>query len=179
MDRNLGASQVATSSTDSAAYGDLYQWGRGADGHEKRTSPINTTISTTDVPGHGSFIINYNSPYDWRVPQNNNLWQGMAATTNPCPSGFRLPTEEELLTEWTSWGIGDGDSAAKAYTSPLKLVVAGQRHYRDSVIRAEGDSGYYWSSTVSSDGRARLLLVNGADGGMINRVVREELGKSE
>src|SRR5690554_918324 len=27
MDRNLGASQVATSSTDEAAYGDLYQWG--------------------------------------------------------------------------------------------------------------------------------------------------------
>ena len=38
MDRNLGASRVATSSTDSAAYGDLYQWGRGTDGHEKRTS---------------------------------------------------------------------------------------------------------------------------------------------
>jgi len=34
MDRNLGASQVATSSTDAAAYGDLYQWGRAADGHE-------------------------------------------------------------------------------------------------------------------------------------------------
>ena len=32
MDRNLGASQVATSSTDAASYGDLYQWGRAADG---------------------------------------------------------------------------------------------------------------------------------------------------
>ncbi|MCD4736862.1 MAG: hypothetical protein K8R53_12530, partial [Bacteroidales bacterium] len=28
LDRNLGASQVATSSTDTNAYGDLYQWGR-------------------------------------------------------------------------------------------------------------------------------------------------------
>jgi hypothetical protein len=28
MDRNLGATQVATSSTDAAAYGDLYQWCR-------------------------------------------------------------------------------------------------------------------------------------------------------
>ena len=27
IDRNLGASQVATSPTDTAAYGDLYQWG--------------------------------------------------------------------------------------------------------------------------------------------------------
>jgi hypothetical protein len=38
MDRNLGATQVATSSTDAAAYGDLYQWGRRADGHQCRTS---------------------------------------------------------------------------------------------------------------------------------------------
>lgn len=39
MDRNLGVSRIATSSTDSEAYGDLYQWGRLSDGHEKRTSP--------------------------------------------------------------------------------------------------------------------------------------------
>ena len=38
MDRNLGASQVATSSDDILAYGDLYQWGRLTDGHEKRGS---------------------------------------------------------------------------------------------------------------------------------------------
>ena len=31
MDQNLGASRVATSSTDTSAYGDLYQWGRAAD----------------------------------------------------------------------------------------------------------------------------------------------------
>lgn len=34
MDKNLGASQVATSSTDAASYGDLYQWGRAAEGHQ-------------------------------------------------------------------------------------------------------------------------------------------------
>jgi hypothetical protein len=33
LDRNLGATQVATSFDDSAAYGDLYQWGRAKDGH--------------------------------------------------------------------------------------------------------------------------------------------------
>tara|TARA_B110000090_G_scaffold89704_1_gene101755 strand:- start:8070 stop:8588 length:519 start_codon:yes stop_codon:yes gene_type:complete len=34
MDRNLGATQVATSSTDHLAYGNLYQWGRALDGHQ-------------------------------------------------------------------------------------------------------------------------------------------------
>ncbi|MFT7002526.1 MAG: hypothetical protein ACJAVW_003569 [Spirosomataceae bacterium] len=38
MDRNLGATRVATSSTDAYAYGDLYQWGRATDGHTLRTS---------------------------------------------------------------------------------------------------------------------------------------------
>jgi hypothetical protein len=42
LDRNLGVSQVATSSTDEASYGGLFQWGRLQDGHENRTS--NTTV---------------------------------------------------------------------------------------------------------------------------------------
>jgi hypothetical protein len=35
IDKNLGASQVATSSTDPASYGDLYQWVRPADEHQE------------------------------------------------------------------------------------------------------------------------------------------------
>src|SRR5574344_2515705 len=73
MDRNLGASQVATSSTDEAAYGDLYQWGRAADGHESRTSSTSTTLATSDTPGHGDFITSNSTPYDWRSPQNFDL----------------------------------------------------------------------------------------------------------
>ena len=51
MDRNLGASQVAISSADASAYGDIYQWGRATEGHEDRTSTITSTIATTAVPG--------------------------------------------------------------------------------------------------------------------------------
>lgn len=39
MDRNLDATQEATSSRDVASYGYLYQWGRLSDGHQKRSSP--------------------------------------------------------------------------------------------------------------------------------------------
>lgn len=145
MDRNLGASQVATSSTDSAAYGDLYQWGRGADGHQLRTSATTSTTSSTDVPGHGEFIRTTASPYDWRVPQNDNLWQGVSGINNPCPAGFRLPTETEWATEWSSWSSNDPDGA---FASPLKLVVAGYHNYRDGSFDYEGNIGWYWSSTV-------------------------------
>lgn len=84
MDRNLGASRAATSSTDAQAYGDLYQWGRAADGHEKRNSPTTSSLSGSDQPSHGSFILSSNSLSDWRSPQNDNLWQGVNGVNNPC-----------------------------------------------------------------------------------------------
>ncbi|MCB4755356.1 MAG: hypothetical protein LGB62_07400, partial [Sulfurovum sp.] len=34
LDRNIGASQVATSLSDEASYGYYFQWGRPADGHQ-------------------------------------------------------------------------------------------------------------------------------------------------
>jgi uncharacterized protein (TIGR02145 family) len=147
MDRNLGASRVATSSTDMVAYGDLYQWGRLADGHERRVSVTTNTLSTTDVPGHGDFIIDLNwNPYDWRTPQNDNLWQGVSGTNNPCPTGFRLPTEAEFETERDSWISND---AAGAFASPLKLVVAGYRRHFNGTPSIADIEGYYWSSTVN------------------------------
>lgn len=57
MDRNLCATRAATGSSDADAYGDLYQWGRAADGHENRNSPIAEMLSTGDSPGHGNFIV--------------------------------------------------------------------------------------------------------------------------
>lgn len=151
MDRNLGASQIATSSMDTAAYGDLYQWGRGIDGHERRASATTTTLSTTNVPGHGRFIMVSSSPYDWTTSPNDNLWQGVFGTNNPCPCGFRLPTEAEWEVERTSWSSND---EAGAFASPLKLVDAGN-HPPDSVTPSPG-SAYYWSSTV--DGSYSYLL---------------------
>ena len=146
MDRNLGATQVATSSTDTNSYGDLYQWGRRADGHQCRTSATTSTLSSTDQPAHGDFILGPSSPYDWRSPQNDNLWQGVNGVNNPCPSGYRLPTDAELEAERLSWSSND---AAGAIASPLKLPMAGYRSSSDGSLRYVGTRGYYWSSTVS------------------------------
>ena len=151
MDRNLGASRVATSPTDPAAYGDLYQWGRLADGHEKRTSLTTTTLSTSDAPGHNRFINSvlnpiYHSPdnpFDWRTPKNDSLWQGTAGKNNPCPSGFRLPTSTEWYEEVGTWSH---PNATGAFDSPLKLVEAGYRNVIGE-IRLDG-VGSYWTSTT-------------------------------
>ena len=58
MDRYLGATQVATSSTDIQSFGNLYQWGRGNDGHEKRTAETTTTLSSVDNPGNKVILVN-------------------------------------------------------------------------------------------------------------------------
>jgi uncharacterized protein (TIGR02145 family) len=151
MDRNLGASQVATSSTDQNAYGDLYQWGRRADGHQCRTSPTTATLSSIDQPAHGNFIIAPNAPYDWRAPQNANLWQGINGVNNPCPSGYRIPTEQELDAERLSWV---NQNSAGAYASPLKFTVTGYRNYSAGLITDNGIAGDYWTNLVNnSDSR--------------------------
>ncbi len=164
MDRNLGASRVATSSDDAEAFGDLYQWGRGADGHEKRDSATTATLSSSDDPGHGDFITVSGSPYDWRTPQNDNLWQGESGINNPCPSGFRLPTWTELETERTSWSV---PGAAGAFASPTKLVEAGSRSQTDGTVNVSPYvGGKYWLSTVESNGtRSEGLYFHGESSG--------------
>jgi uncharacterized protein (TIGR02145 family) len=147
MDRNLGASQVATSSVDAAAYGCLYQWGRSADGHEDRGSAVTATNSATDNPGQSSFIIGANSPYDWRSPQNANLWQGVAGINNPCPTGYRVPTSAELELERTTDFISN--NASGAFGGTLKLPVAGNRNSSSAALFNLVSNGRYWSSTVS------------------------------
>ncbi len=172
MDRNLGADQKATSQTDVMAYGFPYQWGRGSDGHQCvprytghgfMMSSVTSTLSSSNSPGHGSFIIigNAYAPVDWRSPQNNSLWQGVNGINNPCPSGYRLPTSGEWESErqsWTQSPISSSNNASGAFASPLKLTRAGSRLNDTSNTSEVGTTGYYWSSSISSGGTNSAAL---------------------
>jgi hypothetical protein len=162
MDRNLGATQIATSSTDAASYGDLYQWGRRADGHQCRTSPTTATLSSVDQPANGNFILAPSAPNDWRSPQNVNLWQGVNGVNNPCPSSYRLPTETELNAERLSWSA---NTITGAFASPLKLPLGGGRVGGSGALFGAGTDGLYWSSTVSGT-ESRFLIFNSGFVGM-------------
>jgi uncharacterized protein (TIGR02145 family) len=158
MDRNLGASRAATSSTDSEAYCDLYQWGREADGHQKRNSSTTTTLSSSDQPSHGDFILSTSEAnWDWRSPQNDNLWQGVNGINNPCPAGYRLPTDAEWNAERNSWS---NNNASGAINSPLKLPMAGRRSSSSGLLLFVGSHGRYWSGTVSGSSARYLGIIS-------------------
>lgn len=170
MDRNLGASQAATASNDHKAYGCMYQWGRGNDGHASivwtsgsNGTPINgtsTVLSTSDTPGHGKFIVSIYDPFnakwaDWRNPKNNLLWQGLSGVNNPCPTNFRLPTSTEINAEFTANGI---TNSTTAMSSVLKLPNTAYRDAGIATIVDTGTRGYYWSSSISSQDLGQYTL---------------------
>ena len=140
LDRNLGATRVATAFNDASSYGHYYQWGRYADGHQISTSGTTTTLSTTDTPGNSNFITNSAGNYDWRNPQNNSLWQGLGGINNPCPTAFRLPSQAEWANIISSANI---TNYTTAYSSSLKLVAAGYRTDTGS-FSSVGSFGRYW-----------------------------------
>lgn len=167
LDRNLGALRVATAYDDTAVQGYFFQWGRSADGHQVYTSNMTTNLSNFDNPGHDDFIYGMGSPFDWRSPQNNNLWQGVDSINNPCPNGWRVPTEAEWNIERSGWVSAN---RIGAYASPLKLTVAGLRSALDGTVGMAGISGYYWSNTVNgTEAKGLWITVGGAKMGSHSR----------
>lgn len=153
MDRNLGATRQATSTTDSEAYGYLYQWGRGNDQHQFRTSNTTSASSNNNFPGHSFFILGTNySLNDWRITQNSNLWQIESNINNPCPTGFRPPTSQEINNERLSW---ISNNASGAYESVLKLPLGGWREMNGRIERI-GNQARYW--TLSPDQQRSYYL---------------------
>jgi len=162
LQQNLGSTQVATTMTDANSYGDVYQWGRWNDGHEKRTSTT-TTVPTTNNPSgltttSTSFIIG--SSTDWWDSGNlTDTWSAVSSANtsategcDPCKAigtGWVMPTE----TDWT--GIKTAESIsnpATAFASNLKLPASGYRSSSTGNYTFVDQRGYYWSSTTSTLG---------------------------
>ncbi|WP_064714914.1 FISUMP domain-containing protein [Flavobacterium succinicans] len=143
----------ASSATDHLAYGSLFQWGRKPDGHELITYTNSTTATavngaTTSLinnPANALFIYNSFNPYDWRVNRDDTLWATQASANNPCPVGFKVPTESELNTLVAAAGI---TNSATAFSSLLKFALSGWRDYSNGTISRVGTDFDYWTSSV-------------------------------
>ncbi|MEO9570234.1 MAG: T9SS type A sorting domain-containing protein [Polaribacter sp.] len=147
MDRNLGATQVATSIDDVDAMGGLYQWGRTTDGHQDRSS-----IAVLDADGitagteGANFIYTGWATNSWLDVVDNSRWSDIGGAQNPCTSegaGFRVPTTAEWIAEFLVTSFTDVD----AFGSFLALPHTGYRSTGDGNIYDVASTSYYWTST--------------------------------
>lgn len=159
MDRNLGAHQKATSRNDGLSYGGMYQWGRPEDGHEiivtngddfSESTGLNGTTplqANSDTPANHLFITTVFTNWQTLSATNDNLWQGASGINNPCPNGFRLPTESELTNAISTLNISNNSTAA---SSILGLPASGHRNIFNGSVDIEGVNGSYWTSSIES-----------------------------
>jgi uncharacterized protein (TIGR02145 family) len=144
LDRNLGAKRVCQSYNDKQCYGDYYQWGRAADGHEKAGSSSFKTRS-----GDWSSQSASSRQAFWMKTDGSGI----------CPRGFRVPTIDELMAETVSQSFSNRNDA---FNNFLLLPSAGYRGSYDGSMHSQGDDGDVWSS--SPDGsNAKGLDFNSDD----------------
>ena len=154
LDRNLGATEVCTNLNDTTCFGDYYQWGRNADGHQFSTSTTTDQQATdVNIVGHGDFITVSSNTYDWMQSTDNN---GSQRATNwlksdgstVCPVGFRVPTIQELRAE-TLDIAQPVQNSTDAYNNFLKLPSSGDRNNDNGSLDFQGSLGIVWSSSVA------------------------------
>ena len=150
----------------------------------ERTSSNGTLDYITKYPMH--FITNAacveeggDGIGDWLVTANNNLWsENTKSLYDPCPYGWKVPSADDMSVlhladaedntplddarKQYGWHLSDGSNK---YFYP----ACGRRRYSDGKVEnmnyKEGVypsqpqpwEGYYWTSSVSSDGKAVAL----------------------
>jgi len=173
----------------------LFQWGRYADGHQFRTSgnvagPRTTgldAVTGQPTPVENRFIMNSSGAqsWNWRTHAGtDDLWTRNNRVNDPCPSGWRIPTDAEwqgILTggangnhrAWVSasgsqgWRFYPYVNGVRAPAPTLFLPAAGWRNRVNGALSLVGTHGYYWSSSVSGTD-ARVFWFNSGSVGVVN-----------
>jgi Fibrobacter succinogenes major domain (Fib_succ_major). len=152
--------------------GDLYQWGRPKDGHEKRNSATTSTLANSNTPGHANFIVPSSKPTDWRNGSGqlsrwgngtDNLNMPKAAN-DPCPAGWKVPSQKQWISIYTARESGANSTLQSDGTmswlwtgngykigNNLFLPAAGHRSPFSASPNAPssvGTTGIYWSSAI-------------------------------
>ncbi len=143
LDRNLGASEVCTDENGHAAwYGDLYQWGRYADGHEKRNSSTVSGQTSYTQPIWSLFHIGVEN---WLSTNVTHLWSvpGKGDANGICPKGWSVPSDHDFRALEIA-------SAQDAFNK-IKLSMSGVRSKGDGAITRMGTYGHYWTTATKEE----------------------------
>lgn len=159
---NLGADTALNAHTPvQGIHGNYYQWGSSA------------IVADASTPADA--IGGWNT-----TTAANGAWADGSKTVNdPCPVGFRVPTQTQWdgvianntvsRTSNNAWTEGNANFGSAIHWRPdlstknLTLPAAGYRHVIDGLLRARGTYGGYWSSTQDDDTLAYNLDVDSSD----------------
>ena len=146
--RNVNAPGTFAAKPEDA--GMFYQWNRKI-GWSSTDPMINSNGGTT-----------WNDSYP-----TGDTWE---TANNPCPSGWRVPTHEELQSlvnsgsEWTTLNGVNGRYFGSG-NNKVFFSAAGRRTGIDGTLSTVGSSGSYWSSTLRSSYIAYKLAFNSGAAG--------------
>ena len=189
--------------SESYPYGKLYQWGRkagqgygSANSNDEAGNRVIVESSPAEPgmpfirPDAGTFYTYVNTTtYDWYAAtmgeQFNIDWNEISSDDyvgNPCPDGWRVPTEQELdglkahVSSRTTKGNQNGyyfmGALASFHDASTVFLPAsgyrrgggGDKYFPDGDSDGRGDYGYYWSSTPNSNYAYYLSLSNSGSG---------------
>ncbi|MDX8572362.1 FISUMP domain-containing protein [Elizabethkingia sp. HX QKY] len=163
MCHNLGADMSADPFTPSAAiHGAKYQWGA-------QTGEAGRYISQSDDQTNSGAISGW-----YTTAKPNGPWSDTSKTANdPCPDGYRVPTEAQWqgvlmnnnVEKVGSWANDGNYTTALYFRNPsnvrtLMLPAAGNRHYTDGALNSRGSSGGYWSSNGATQTARELSIID-------------------
>ncbi len=175
LDRNLGATMICNKSrnhakfssddeyisSQKACFGDYYQVGRLADGHQKEySSTVDIQSNNISTSGINFITSSANYSYDWTNSDSDGSLRSVQWSktdgTSICPIGFRVPNSKELYDETTDFeGIDNELTGAvkvknndTAFKSFLKLSVSGARYFYNGYVKNKGYYSLLWSNSL-------------------------------
>ena len=144
------------------------------------TRNVNTPGTFAVSPESAGMFYQWNRRHAWAAVGNVTSWDNTVATgtswareNDPCPVGWRMPTEVELASlQETSqgWTTRNGVNGHMFGTAPYQLFLpaAGWRDHSNGALYNAGDLGVYWSSRLAGVNNNTQNLQFGRFGGSVS-----------
>jgi len=126
--------------------GMFYQWNVQTAWLSEGTSPMASDGTTT-----------------WNASSNGGT--GLSFTNDPCPTGWKVPTIDDLQTLGSGfWTVKNGQSGREFVdgNNTLFLPAAGFRQKNGGTLTSSDSEGYYWTATATTSYYASYIHFNNA-----------------